>query len=393
MGARVHPAVRARARRLRQAKCGRRSGGPSTGTPTSSGRITRSPCDHPGAPGRPGATGAHPEPVPLRVGWLVLASVGLWSGFFGPIQVLLAQQSEALSLDHKGSRAGPRHRGGRLVSTVPTRCGAPSPTGPPCGSGRRPWVLGGAVTGRSRCCCSAAGLGLAARALVGARPGRAQRDARGRDRDGARPGAGPGAGSRGRRPGSSPRPPASSSGSGIAAATGSIAAGYLTIAVVLVATTVPYAVDSRDIPLPREWRPAFRWRGVPARLLGLALMSTRTSAGVAHPVPHEPGERPAHPLPALLPQGCRGPGPWTAAPRMPCSASPWSTVWVTVVTALVGGAWSDRAGRRKVFVIWSGLIAASALMIFAFVPTSRRPTSERWCSASASAPTPRWTSR
>src|SRR4029079_7190008 len=33
--------------------------------------------------------------------WVVLVSVGLWSGFFGPIQVLLAQQAEAIAPDHK----------------------------------------------------------------------------------------------------------------------------------------------------------------------------------------------------------------------------------------------------------------------------------------------------
>jgi MFS family permease len=33
--------------------------------------------------------------------WLFIASVGLWSGFFGPIQVLLAKQSEAIAPDHK----------------------------------------------------------------------------------------------------------------------------------------------------------------------------------------------------------------------------------------------------------------------------------------------------
>jgi MFS family permease len=41
----------------------------------------------------------------------------------------------------------------------------------------------------------------------------------------------------------------------------------------------------------------------------------------------------------------------------------------TLVTAIFGGLWSDRVGKRKVFVIWSGLIAASALLLFAFVPT------------------------
>ena len=39
----------------------------------------------------------------------------------------------------------------------------------------------------------------------------------------------------------------------------------------------------------------------------------------------------------------------------------------TVLTAVVGGIWSDRLGRRKVFVIASGLVAAAALLLLAFV--------------------------
>ena len=41
----------------------------------------------------------------------------------------------------------------------------------------------------------------------------------------------------------------------------------------------------------------------------------------------------------------------------------------TVLTAVVGGIWSDRLGRRKVFVIVSGLVAAAALLLLAFVTT------------------------
>ena len=41
----------------------------------------------------------------------------------------------------------------------------------------------------------------------------------------------------------------------------------------------------------------------------------------------------------------------------------------TVVTAIVGGIWSDRLGKRKVFVIASGLVAATALVLLAFVTT------------------------
>ena len=42
------------------------------------------------------------RPPPARwVAFLTLASIGLWAGFFGPIQVLLAQQAEAISVEHK----------------------------------------------------------------------------------------------------------------------------------------------------------------------------------------------------------------------------------------------------------------------------------------------------
>jgi MFS family permease len=42
---------------------------------------------------------------------------------------------------------------------------------------------------------------------------------------------------------------------------------------------------------------------------------------------------------------------------------------VTILTAIAGGIWSDRIGRRKPFVIWSGLIAASALLLLGFAST------------------------
>jgi len=42
------------------------------------------------------------EAVPRRwVAWITLAGLGLWAGFFGPIQVLLAQQAEVVSPGHK----------------------------------------------------------------------------------------------------------------------------------------------------------------------------------------------------------------------------------------------------------------------------------------------------
>ena len=54
-------------------------------------------------------------------------------------------------------------------------------------------------------------------------------------------------------------------GTGIASATGSIAAGYLTTAGVLVLPTLPYCLDSRDIRLPPRPARAVRRAPLPAR--------------------------------------------------------------------------------------------------------------------------------
>jgi MFS family permease len=84
----------------------------------------------------------------LLVLWLVLASIGLWSGFFGPIQVLLAQQSEALSPDHKEAVLALVTGVGAAVSTVLNPVwGAFSDRTTLRSGRRRAWVLGGAALG------------------------------------------------------------------------------------------------------------------------------------------------------------------------------------------------------------------------------------------------------
>ena len=50
--------------------------------------------------------------------WLALISIGVWSGFFGPIQVLLAQQAEALNPAHKEATLSLVTGVGAAVSTV-----------------------------------------------------------------------------------------------------------------------------------------------------------------------------------------------------------------------------------------------------------------------------------
>ena len=309
------------------------------------------------------------EPVSrLWVGWLVLASIGLWSGFFGPIQVLLAQQSEALSPDHKEAVLALVTGVGALVSTVLNPVwGAFSDRTTLRSGRRRPWVLGGAATGAvAMLLLSAVGsvwqlvlawalaqasLNAMLAAVTATVPD--QVPTRQRGVVGGLLAIAQTAGV--------------IVGSGIAAATGSIAAGYLTIAVVLVVTTLPYAVNSRDIPLPRELRPPFRWgsflRGFwvsPRQYpdFGWAwvtrfLMNLGNSILILYLLFYLKDE-------VDLSDDAAEDAVFTL-----------TAVYglVTVATALVGGWWSDRIGRRKPLVIWSGLIAAAALVMFAFVHT------------------------
>lgn len=309
------------------------------------------------------------EPVPRSwVLWLVLASIGLWSGFFGPIQVLLAQQSEAISPDHKAAVLSLVTGVGALVSTVLNPVwGAFSDRTTLRSGRRRPWVLGGAALGAVAMlllsgadsvwelvlawALAQASLNAMLAAITATVPD--QVPTRERGVVGGVLAIAQTAGV--------------IVGSGIAAVTGSIAAGYLTIAVVLVATTVPYAVNSRDIPLPRELRPPFRWgpflRGFwvsPRRhpdfgwaWLTRFLMNLGNAILILYLLFYLKDE--VH----LSDDGAED------------AVFTLTAVYglVTVLTAFVGGWWSDRVGRRKVFVIWSGLIAASALVLFAFVHT------------------------
>ncbi len=304
----------------------------------------------------------------LWVTWLVLASIGLWSGFFGPIQVLLAQQSEAISPDHKAGVLSLVTGVGALVSTLLNPVWGAFSDRTTLRMGRRlPWVLGGAVGGAVamlllsgadsvwRLVLAWALAQASLNAMLAAITATVPDQVPTRDR-----GVVGGVLSIAQTGGVIV-------GSGIAAATGSIAAGYLTIAVVLVVTTLPYAVNSRDIALPRELRPEFRW-GTFLRSFWVSprqypdfgwawltrfLMNLGNSILILYLLFYLKDE-------VDLSDDAAEDAVFTL-----------TAVYglVTVVTALVGGWWSDRIGRRKPLVIWSGLIAAAALTLFAFVHT------------------------
>jgi MFS family permease len=304
----------------------------------------------------------------LWVCWLVLASIGLWSGFFGPIQVLLAQQAQAISPDHKQAVLSLVTGIGAAVSMVLNPLWGAFSDRTTSRLGRRlPWIVGGVAGGviamlllsqAHSVLAMVLGWSLAQGSLnatLAAVTAIVPDQVPARER-GAVGGILAIAQTLG-----------VIAGSGIAAATGSIAAGYLTLTGVLVLTTLPYALNSRDIRLPRELRPPLRWgaflRGFwvsPREHPDFAwawitrfLMNFGNSLLLLYLLYY------LHDAVHLTDHQAKGGVFLLTAIYGAC----------TVVTAFLGGLWSDRAGKRKVFVIWSGLIGAGALLLLAFVHT------------------------
>jgi MFS family permease len=300
--------------------------------------------------------------------WLALISIGVWSGFFGPIQVLLAQQAEALNPAHKEATLSLVTGVGAAVSTVLNPLWGAFSDRTVLRVGRRlPWVLGGLVggvvamvvlSGAGSVWVMVAGWALAQaslNAMLAALTATVPDQVPSRTR-----GAVGGWLAIAQTVGVV-------AGSGIAAATGSIAVGYLATAVVLVVLALPYLLDSRDLALdpaarepfalgpfvrsfwisPRE-HPDFAWAWVTRFLmnLGNALVILYLLYYLKDAVDLSDSE--AEDGVFVL----------TAAYGV-----------CTVLTAVVGGIWSDRLGRRKIFVIVSGLVAASGLLLLAFVTT------------------------
>jgi MFS family permease len=300
--------------------------------------------------------------------WLALISIGVWSGFFGPIQVLLAQQAEAIDPANKETSLAIVLFGGALVSTVLNPVWGAFSDRTVLRIGRRlPWVLGGLAGGvvamfvlsqAGSILVLALGWALAQgslNAMLAAITATVPDQVPSRQR-----GAVGGWLAIAQTVGVV-------AGSGIADATGSIAAGYLTTAGALVVLSLPYILDSRDLPLAPEARepfdlhrfvrsfwvsprehPDFAWAWITRFLmnLGNALVILYLLYYLKDAIDLTDDEAEHGVL--LL----------TAAYGL-----------CTVLTAVVGGIWSDRLGRRKIFVIVSGLVAASALLLLAFVTT------------------------
>jgi len=316
---------------------------------------------------------AFDEPVeapPARwVGSLVLLNLGLMAGWFGPIQVLLAQQAARIAADEPGGMSKEALLAvvlfsGAAVSMVANPVWGAFSDRTRSRLGRRvPWILGGVLLGAAALLLLSVAQtalwmvvawSLVQLALNAAWAGAvaAVPDQVPVARRGLIGGMVAIAGTVGVLLGIK-----------IAEVTGSIAQGYLVIAVVMMLLSLPYLLGSRDIALPGDhdlapldWRqllrsfwvsprehPDFAWAWITRLLVNLGNWIALNY------------------LYYFLTDGL-GYGEDDATARLGLLVLVYGAC--TVATTVVVGHWSDRVGRRKVFVIWSGvLIGTSSLVL------------------------------
>ncbi|WP_455356383.1 MFS transporter [Streptomyces sp. SYSU K217416] len=153
-------------------------------------------------------------------------------------------------------------------------------------------------------------------------------------------------------------------GTGLATAAGGITAGYLACAAFTVLAVVPYLVLYRDPRLAR--RPPFTWRGFargfwisPRAYPDLAwawltrfLINLGNAVALLYLLYY---------LRDVLHYGAGEDG----GPQDGVLILTAVNAVMVLATVVVGGIWSDRTGRRKPFVLWSGVLIAAATGLLA----------------------------
>ncbi len=328
-------------------------------------------------------TAVPPEPVPVQaalsalaeplvsvprrwVAWVTLAGLGLWAGFFGPIQVLLAQQAEAVSPGDKELVFGVVTGVGSAVSVIANPLFGALSDRTTSRFGRRvPWVVAGALLGALALVLLAsaqsvltmtlawslaqASLNAMFAALSATVPDRVP--VRERGVVGGWIAVSQTLGIVG--------------GVGIATVTGGIEAGYYATAAAVVVLAVPYVLGSLDVPLLRSLRPAFSWREFAASFwispkrypdfawawLTRFLVNLGNSLGTLL-------------LYFYLQDAVGFDDPETGVFVL-------TAVYAVFIVAstVIFGLWSDRIGRRRIFVVVSGIVTGVGALILALVPT------------------------
>ena len=238
---------------------------------------------------------------------VTLAGLGLWAGFFGPIQVLLAQQAELVSPGHKEFVFGVVTGVGSAVSVVANPLFGALSDRTTSRFGRRvPWVVVGGAARRARAGAAGAPPHSVLAMVLAWSLAQASLNAMFAALTATVPDLVP-VRERGVVGGwvAVSQTLGIVAGVGIATVTGGIAAGYYATAAAVVVLAVPYVLGSRDVPLPRSLRPDFSLRDVRARLLDLAAPAPGLRVGLADPLPGQPRQLARHAAALLLPPGRR----------------------------------------------------------------------------------------
>jgi MFS family permease len=302
-------------------------------------------------------------PVPARwTALLTLASLGLFTAFYGPIQVLLAQQSESLAPDNKELVLGLISGLGAAFSVIGNPLFGAISDRTTWRFGRRlPWTVLGALGGAASLailagapnvvvmaigwCATQFTLNAMQAALFAAVPD--QVPLRQRGMVGGWLGVGQTLGI--------------VVGSGLAAAAGGIVAGYLVCAAFLLITTVPYVLLRKDTVIPPADRPRLSVRDFwisPRRFpdfgwawLTRFLLNLSNSVAIVYLLYFLQDE-----------VGYEDPDSGVFILTAIYAATLLSTV-------VASGVWSDRVSQRRVFVCWSGIVMSLAALLLAFWPT------------------------
>lgn len=310
------------------------------------------------------APAALAEPVtPVGRGWtasLSLANGAIWVGWYGPLQILLASQAKDFApgsgMSKETMLAWVTGAGAAVSLAANPFFGALSDRTTSRRGRRTPWIVAGAaggalslllLAGAGGVWTMAAGwclvqltLNAAFAAVTAAVPDRVPRLQRGSV--GGWLGAAQILGVVG--------------GTGLATVAGGVGAGYAACAVFTVVGVVPYVAGHADLRLDPAERPAWSWRGF---LAGFWLSPRRyPDLGWAWLTRFLINLSNALVLLYLL---------YYLRDRLHYGDPDQGVLVLTAVngvtllaTVVVGGVWSDRTGRRKPFVIWSGVLMAVA---------------------------------
>jgi MFS family permease len=297
---------------------------------------------------------------------VVLANVGVFAAWLGPIQVLLAKQSDAVAPGNKEFAFGLVTGVGAAVSVVANPWFGALSDRTTSRFGRRvPWVLAGAVGGAIGLLVLA-GAGRVAWMLLGwclvqlfcnallAAITAAIPDCVPRLQRGVVGGWVALAQTLG-----------ALVGVGLATAVGGIGVGYVACAAFLLLSVAPYLIGSDDQPLRVDQRPSLIWREFltsfwvsPRRYpdfgwawLTRFLLNLGNGLGTLY-------------LFYYLQDAVQYGDPDTGVLVLTAIYS-----LCVVLTAVTSGSWSDRLARRKVFVTSSGVVMAVAAGVLALWPT------------------------